>query len=103
MHFMILYKDLTKAQKSLIDVFIQLRPELTNATSITRKEITELTEETKLKFSNIGCKIGFPVWLTKYTKGRGVYHFPSPDPVVKHVNPADEEFLQELRDAGIDV
>ena len=109
------YTNLSKTQKCVIDAFIKLRPELTNASTITRSEVEDLFSQLMTQRANGGEKIGYPMWLVKGPKaGRGVYIFPAPnvdntnaiDVVTKRAvatTKEDEEFMAELRDAGIEV
>lgn len=109
------YSYLNKTQKRVIDAFIKLRPELAASSTITRAEIEDLFSQLMTARETGGEKIGYPMWLVKGPKtGRGVYVFPSPsvdtsnviDAVVKRVvqtTKEDEEFFNELREAGIDV
>ena len=109
------YANLSKTQKRVIDAFIKLRPELTNASTITRSEVEDLFSQLMTQRANGGEKIGYPMWLVKGPKtGRGVYIFPAPnvdntnviDVVTKRATVTtkeDEEFMAELRDAGIEV
>lgn len=108
------YKDLNKTQKRCIDAFIKLRPELANATTITRPEVEELFFKLKDARDSGGEKIGYPMWLVKGAKvGRGQYVFPGSkvtnDSVISAVAKRtatsiqeDEEFLAELQEAGIE-
>jgi len=108
------YKDLNKTQKRIIDAFIEIRPELANATSITRPEVEELFFKLYEKRDSGGEKMGYPMWLVKGPKvARGVYVFPAPnvtndsviDAIAKRTAQTtveDEEFLAELREAGIE-
>lgn len=109
------YANLSKTQKRVIDAFIKLRPELTNASTITRSEVEDLFFQLMARRADGGEKIGYPMWLVKGPKvGRGVYIFPAPN--VDNTNAIavvtkravvttkeDEEFMAELRDAGIEV
>ena len=109
------YADLSKTQKRVIDAFIGLRPELANASTISRTEVEDLFNQLMLARESGGAKIGYPMWLVKGPKaGRGVYVFPAPnidnsnviDAVAKSaavMSKEDEEFMAELRAAGIDV
>jgi hypothetical protein len=108
------YNDLNKTQKRLVDAFISLRPELATSGAISRSEVEELFQQLYEKRDAGGQKIGYPMWLVKGPKvSRGVYVFPAPN--VTHSNvintvakrttalsKEDEEFLAELREAGID-
>lgn len=108
------YADLTKIQKRVIDAFVNLRPELANASTITRSEVEELFAELHANRVNGGEKIGYPMWLVKGTKvSRGNYVFPAPNVTNENVIAAvaartvqtikeDEEFLAELKEAGIE-
>lgn len=105
------YSDLTKIQKRCVDAFIDLCPELADATTITRPQIEELFTKLHEKRSSGGAKIGYPMWLIKGPKvGRGEYVFPSPNAdtskvatVGKKVSKEDEEFYAELRAHGINI
>lgn len=109
------YVNLNKTQKRVIDAFIKIRPELANATTITRPEVEELFFKLKDQRADGGEKIGYPMWLVKGTKvGRGVYVFPGSnvnndsaiEAVAKRVaqtTKEDEEFLAELQEAGVEV
>ena len=105
------YSDLTKIQKRCIDAFIQLRPELANASTITRQEVEEMFFTLYEQRNSGGPKIGSPMWLIKGNKvGRGEYVFPAPNVntgevhvTSKKTSEEDEEFLAELRANGIDV
>ena len=108
------YIDLNKTQKRVIDAFIEVRPSLVNANSITRTEVEELFKILYDKRKDGGEKIGYPMWLVKGEKvSRGAYVFPSPMRVytpttqvtpkrVAVLSAEDEEFLAELREAGIE-
>lgn len=108
------YSDLNKTQKRCIDAFVSIRPELANASTITRPEVEELFFKLHEARANGGEKIGYPMWLVKGAKvGRGQYVFPGPnvtnDSVIAAVakraavtTKEDEEFLAELREAGIE-
>jgi hypothetical protein len=109
------YKDLNKTQKRVIDAFIKLRPELANASTITRPEVEELFFKLHAERANGGEKIGYPMWLVKGVKvARGSYVFPAPNVVNENIISAvakrvalntkeDEEFLNDLKEAGIEV
>lgn len=108
------YADLNKTQKRIVDAFIRLRPELADATSITRPEVEELFFKLMDERETGGEKMGYPMWLVKGPKvARGVYVFPAPnvtndsviDAIAKRTaktTAEDEEFLAELREAGIE-
>lgn len=108
------YANLTKTQKRVIDAFIKLRPHLANSTTITRVEIEEMFLELKEARSSGGEKFGWPTWLAKQgAVSRGTYMFPAPnvntdsaiEAVAKRVaqtTAEDEEFLAELREAGVE-
>lgn len=108
------YSDLNKTQKRVVDAFIKLRPALANASTITRPEVEELFFKLKDARTKGGEKIGYPMWLVKGDKvARGQYVFPAPnvsnDSVIAAVASRtaasikeDEEFLAELREAGIE-
>lgn len=108
------YSDLSKTQKRVIDAFIKIRPELANTSTITRPEVEELFFKLHAERANGGEKIGYPMWLVKGAKvSRGVYVFPAPnvtnDSVIEAVakravqtTKEDEEFMAELREAGIE-
>ena len=107
------YAKLTKVQKRCIDAFVQLRPELATAESISRKEIEELFWKLHEARQNGGEKIGYPMWLVKGEKvGRGLYKFPAPMLAEKSVENTsksaaivdekeDKEFFQDLQQYGI--
>lgn len=105
------YSDLTKIQKRCVDAFIQLRPELASASTISRQEVEELFFALHEQRANGGPKIGYPMWLIKGDKvNRGEYVFPAPnvntsEVVVssKQASEEDEEFFAELRANGINV
>lgn len=114
------YAKLTKVQKRCIDAFVQLRPELATAESISRKEIEELFWKLHETRAQGGEKIGYPMWLVKGEKvGRGLYKFPAPSladssetsaavvtaaasksSAIKNVE-EDKEFFQDLQEYGI--
>ena len=108
------YANLNKTQKRVIDAFVKLRPELANTSTITRPEVEELFFKLKDLRDAGGEKIGYPMWLVKGAKvSRGVYVFPAPnvkndnviEAVAKRVaqtTKEDEEFLAELREAGVE-
>ena len=108
------YVNLNKTQKRVIDAFIKIRPELANASTITRPEVEELFFKLHAERANGGEKIGYPMWLVKGAKvGRGQYVFPAPnvtnDDIISAVAKRtaqsvkeDEEFLAELKEAGIE-
>lgn len=126
------YSELNKTQKRVIDAFITLRPELADATTITRPEVEELFFKLFAERANGGPKIGYPMWLVKGDRtSRGVYLFPAPN--VTHATTSlpkpktqkqikaelnkttsqvesearqaveDAEFFNELKEAGLDV
>jgi len=109
------YTDLSPVQKRVVDAYIALRPELANANSITRPEVEDLHATLLKARADGGDKIGYPQWLVKGEKlSRGAYVFPAPNVtnedivsvVAKRVaapTPADEEFIAELREAGVEV
>jgi len=110
------YTDLSPVQKRVVDAFIVIRPELANANSITRTEVEELYFKLKELRATGGDKIGYPMWLVKGEKlGRGAYVFPAPNVtnedivsvvarrLTKDANPVDQEFIDELREAGVEV
>lgn len=108
------YSDLNKTQKRVIDAFIKIRPELANTSTITRPEVEELFFKLHADRANGGDKIGYPMWLVKGAKvSRGVYVFPAPNVTNENVISAvakratqltkeDEEFLADLKEAGIE-
>lgn len=108
------YANLNNTQKRVIDAFVKLRPALANASTITRIEVEELFLELKEARNSGGEKYGWPTWLAKLgTVSRGTYIFPGPnvtndnaiDAVAKRVaqtTKEDEEFLAELKEAGIE-
>lgn len=108
------YVNLNKTQKRVIDAFIKIRPELANTSTITRPEVEELFFKLHAERETGGEKIGYPMWLVKGAKvSRGVYVFPAPnvtndniiDAVAKRAaqtTKEDEEFLAELKEAGIE-
>lgn len=127
---MINYSELNKTQKRVIDAFISVRPELADATTITRPEVEELFFKLFAERANGGAKIGYPMWLVKGDRtSRGVYLFPAPNvthestPLPKPVTQKqlkakvtrtedqikaeqirvaeDEEFFKELAEAGV--
>ena len=108
------YSQLTKTQKRCIDAFVQVRPELESAESISRKDIEEIFWILHAKRETGGESIGYPMWLVKGEKvGRGVYKFPAPKlaaavpaknavkPVKKSSSEEDKEFFTELAEHGI--
>ena len=107
------YVNLNKTQQRVIDAFITLRPELANTPTITRTEVEALFFQLKDLRDSGGEKIGYPMWLVKGPKvSRGVYVFPAPnvnneDAIaavasrVAQVSKEDQEFLAELKEAGI--
>jgi hypothetical protein len=114
------YSKLTKVQKRCIDAFVQLRPELASAETITRPEIEDLFEQLFKQRTNGGEKIGYPMWLVKSEKvSRGVYKFPAPSLADSTENSTqsvkatasksaaiqnakeDEEFFKDLKEYGI--
>lgn len=109
------YKDLNKTQKRVIDAFVKLRPELANTSTITRPEVEELFLKLYAERANGGEKIGYPMWLVKGDKvARGSYVFPAPNVVNESIISAvakrvalntkeDEEFFNDLKEAGIEV
>lgn len=108
------YANLTNTQKQVVDAFVKLRPHLANSSTITRVEIEELFLELKEARANGGPKYGWPTWISKAgAVSRGVYAFPAPnvsadsaiEAVAKRVaqtSKEDEEFLAELKEAGIE-
>jgi hypothetical protein len=108
------YKNLNATQKRVIDAFVGIRPELANISTITRPEVEALFFKLKDLRDSGGAKIGYPMWLVKGPKvSRGVYVFPAPnvtndsviDAVAKRTAQStkeDEEFLAELKEAGIE-
>lgn len=107
------YSTLTKIQKRCVDAFIEKRPHLRTANSITRKEIVEIFDELYAERSNGGPKIGFPVWIVKgKILARGSYEFPGPEAKedstgkttpVSYSSEEDQEFFQELEENGITI
>lgn len=109
------YTDLNKTQKRIVDAFVRLKPELADSASITRTEVEELFAKLTAERENGGPKMGYPMWLVKGPKiSRGVYVFPAPNAVTSDIiasisnrsvqtTAEDEEFMAELRDAGIEV
>lgn len=109
------YTDLSPVQKRVIDAYITLRPELANANSITRPEVEDLHAKLLAARATGGEKIGYPQWLVKGQKlSRGSYVFPAPNVTnedivsvvakrVAKVDPVDDEFMKELREAGVEV
>jgi len=110
------YSNLSKAQKRCIDAFVRVKPELANATIITRTEIEILFKELYDARATGGEKIGYPMWLVKGEKAaRGVYKFPAPNLTeVKQTksNPRivtsaikfdeeEKEFFTDLKNYGI--
>lgn len=109
------YSELNTTQKRIVDAFISLKPELATSGAISRTEVEDLFKQLYEKRESGGEKIGYPMWLVKGAKiSRGVYVFPAPN--VAHCNvintvakrstvlsKEDEEFLAELREAGIEV
>ena len=108
------YSQLTKTQKRCIDAFVQVRPELESAESISRKDIEEIFWILHAKRETGGESIGYPMWLVKGEKvGRGLYKFPAPKlatavvvkstakPVEKTMSQEDKEFFTELAEHGI--
>ena len=108
------YKDLDKTQKRVVDAFIALRPELADSPTISRVLVEELFWYMKAQRANGGPKIGYPNFITKGPKiARGLYPFPAPNVVNEDIisvvakraaqtSKEDEEFLAELREAGIE-
>lgn len=124
------YAELTKVQKRLVDEFIARRPELADAATITRDIVEELWYAIYAERANGGVKLGYPTWITKGERvERGVYLFPAPN-VTHSATPlprpktqkelraealrtpeeaqaaarkaaADEEFFNELKEAGV--
>lgn len=77
---MLNYSDLNKTQKRMVDAFIARRPELANASTITRVEIEDLWYAMYAERANGGPKMGYPGWLVKGEKvARGAYPFPAPN------------------------
>ena len=109
------YKDLNKTQKRITDAFIKLRPELADASSISRSEVEELFHILYEARKSGGEKIGYPMWLVKGPKvSRGRYVFPGPNVTNDNVISAlakrvaittkeDEEFFNDLKEAGIEI
>ena len=106
------YSTLSKAQKRCVDAFIAEKPELKSQASITRTEVEELWAKTYANREKGGPKFGYPMWLIKGPKvSRGEYVWVGPNSpayVTKSVdNPVtakeNEDFLNELREAGIKV
>ena len=107
------YSNLNNTQRRIVDAFIRLRPELATTGTITRSEVEELFFKLYDERAEGGEKIGYPMWLVKGPKvSRGVYVFPAPNVVNDHIIDAiasrvasrtqeDEDFLAELREAGI--
>ena len=108
------YANLNKTQKRIVDAFIRLRPELASTGAITRPEVEELFFKLYDERAETGEKIGYPMWLVKGPKvSRGVYVFPAPnvtndsviDAIASRVansSQEDQDFIAELREAGID-
>ena len=107
------YVNLNNTQKRVIDAFVTIRPELANQSTITRPEVEALFFQLKDLRDSGGEKIGYPMWLVKGPKvSRGVYVFPAPNVNndsaiaavanrVAQTSKEDEEFLAELREAGV--
>lgn len=100
-----LYSDLTKAQRRIIDAFVTMDPSLASADSIPRTRIEELFYGPGGLLEQRGAggtKIGYPMWLLRGEKvSRGVYKFPCPNP--KEHDQEEDEFLAELRANGIKI
>lgn len=110
------YNTLSKAQKRCVDAFVRIKPELANATTITRPEIEVLFKKLYDARAKGGEKIGYPMWLVKGEKtARGVYKFPAPglskaksaksvakaDQPTPKFDEEDKEFFTDLKEYGI--
>lgn len=108
-----MYSELTNIQRRCVDVFVDRRPHLRTANTITRKEIVEIFNELYEARSVTAPKIGFPVWIVKGNiLSRGVYEFPGPEAKeasagktsqTSYSSEEDREFFQELEENGITV
>jgi hypothetical protein len=73
------YSDLTKSQKQFINAAISVKPELAEATEISRTQISETYFTLRNSRTNNSPKIGYPNWLCNNAKtGRGAYIWPAP-------------------------
>lgn len=105
------YSELTKAQKLCVDEFIKYRPELAEATSISRTEIEEIWEVLYARRESGGAVFGYPMWIVRGPKvSRGVYVFPSPETETSQTatysendDPAKIELLEDCKKYGITI
>jgi hypothetical protein len=107
------YSQLSKAQKRCIDAFVNIRPDLATAESISRTDIEEIFWILHSEREHGGEKIGYPMWLVKGDKvSRGMYKFPAPELAQAPAKVAtktveikseqeDKEFFTELAENGI--
>ena len=124
---MLTYADLSKGQKKLIDAFVQYRPELANAETLSSKDMYYIWQEIFADRANGGPKVGYPHWLSKHNQiRRGILAFPGPQSKglseaeqseleksklqkildnsdQDEVEFSDAEFMDELRANGIEV
>lgn len=124
---MLTYDKLTKSQKRWADAMMDFYPKLKQGGVITLGECYHAsTTLYKQRIAGVTPKIGYPNWLFGVNKiRRGVYFFPAPgtepdaaiqadsaNNLQKRLDKkdafevrseADEEFLNELLEAGIDI
>ena len=76
---MLIYSNLTKAQKRFIDAVVREFPAVAKAGQVSRKELESIYWTLNEKRAAGGEKVGFPNWLTAKNKiGRGVFALPVP-------------------------
>jgi hypothetical protein len=73
------YSDLTKSQKQFVNVAISVKPELAEATEVSRTQLSETYFTLRDSRTNNSPKIGYPNWLCNNAKtARGTYVWPAP-------------------------
>lgn len=123
---MLTYDNLTKSQIRWVEAMVKVLPQFAEGGAITLKECARGWDEIAKTRADGEKKIGVPNWLYNQNKiHRGVYFFPAkgadPKKFVEQASAmnlqkrldskdafevkseADEEFLNELLEAGIDV
>jgi len=123
---MLTYDKLTKSQKRWANAMMDFYPKLKEGGVITLKECWHASTTLYKQRSEGAPKVGYPNWLFGINKiRRGVYFFPAPGTEPKEFieqesaknlqkrldkkdafevrSKDDEEFLNELLEAGIDV
>lgn len=102
---MLKYKDLTKAQRRVIDTYLEHYPDLAKKDTITFHEINRIHVDLYKRRSEGVERVGYPNWIFKNNKiERGVYWFPSPNagrvPRTKKV-PTVEKIQEAKKEAAL--